>query len=176
MNMKTIIIIGLFYLAGCTNSRLQGNSSAVSNEEIRTMQQKNTTSILQTIKDAEIDCNVCLDASIYVRKHIDSLSIDDIFAFLLCFDNQCLNNVELVEFKNGLIFMLLNEKTILMLNTFDKYKRQIPWDNICKEITQPVNDGIDVKEIRKKIEAISGYDNVKRDVIKALDKAIIKSN
>ena len=124
----------------------------------------------------EINCNECLDISIYYRNNIDSLSISDISNFLLCFDNQCSNNVELAEFKNGFIFILLKEKTDLTLSAFEKFKIQLPWDNICKEISQPVFEWIDVKETLRKVEDVSEYDKVKKDVIKALEEAVEKSN
>ena len=52
-----------------------------------------------------------------------------------------------------------------------KNKKQLPWKNICDEIAHPINDVINIKGINKNIDTISGYNNVKMDVLNAINTA-----
>jgi type II secretory pathway component PulF len=60
----------------------------------------------------------------------------------------------------------------LSLKLFGKFKNKIQWKYICSEIATPINDGIQLQEILKNIEAFSGYDAIKYDVINALKTAM----
>ena len=95
--------------------------------------------------------------------------------FLLCFDNKYSNAAELGEYSNEVLFKLLENYPKLTLEIMSKNKNQISWKLICQEIANPiiVSEVNIISGISKKIEAISGYDNVKKDVLDALKQAII---
>ena len=125
------------------------------------------------------ECEACInltyqvDTLMEVSKIQTSKSKEVIFRFLLCFDTKYSNAAELVQYSDEVLFKLLKDYPNLILEIMSKNKTQIPWKNICDQIAHPINDGINLNDILKKIEPISGYDNVKKDVIDALKKAII---
>ena len=118
-----------------------------------------------------IDCSTCMDSTALLKTKIikeDVIKVSFVYHFLLCFSSSCKNNVELSEYSNEVLLLLLKEYPELSLKTFSKYRKKIQWDYICTEIAKPVNDSINPNEILKKIETIYGYDDVKKDVINAL--------
>ena len=114
----------------------------------------------------------CLNLTSQVDKLIKASQIqtdkDLIFRFLLCFDAKYINAAELKQYSNEILFKLLEDYPKLILEIMSLNKDKIPWKNINVEISSPINDIINLDDILKNIEAISGYDDVKRDVINAL--------
>ena len=88
----------------------------------------------------------------------------NILAFFLFF--VCLQDKSLAQDKIYKEILACLNLTYQVDSLIDISK--IQWDYICKELSSSINDGINPNEILKKIEAISGYDDVKKYVIGAL--------
>ena len=125
-----------------------------------------------------VDCIACLDTT----SQLETLMTNEaqlhtnkgkklIYHFLLCFDLKCSNTVELLEYSDEIIFKLLGDYPNLALEIMSKNKKQLPWKNICDGLAHPINDVININGIIKNIDAISGYSNVKMDVLNALYSA-----
>ena len=127
-----------------------------------------------------------IDACIYLTFQVDSLikisqiqtdtGKKTISNFLLCFDDdKYLNSAELRQYSNEVLYKLLENHPKLILEIMSKNKNKIYWKIICDEISDPiiVSEVVVVKGIISQVKAISGYDNVKKDVLDALKKAAI---
>ncbi len=126
-----------------------------------------------TIYGQEI--NKC-DLSFLYGKQIGQLTKNEIKSFLLTFDNTCKNNVEYSEGSNGLLFILLDKQTELTLQTIEEYKKSISLDLILSELTSPINDGFDIRDIIKKVQNVQVGIELKSNVVDNLKVAEGKMN
>ena len=123
------------------------------------------------------------EACLYLTSQIDKLikasqiQIDKnlIFNFLLCFDDKYSNSAELGEYSDEVLFKLLEDYPNLILEVMSLNKDKIPWKDICNKIADPiiVSDVNILNGIINKVNVIIEYDNIKKDVIDALKKAIV---
>ena len=125
-----------------------------------------------------VDCIACLDTTSLLDYFVvcetqlyTNKGKNLVYHFLLCFDIKCSNAIELVQYSNAIIYKLLENHPKLALEIMSKNKKQLPWKRICDAIAEPINNVNNINGIIKNIDAISGYNNVKMDVINALNTA-----
>jgi hypothetical protein len=116
------------------------------------------------------------DLASLAGKEIGQLTQSDILDFLLTFDKECRNNVEYSEVSNELLFTILDKQTELILLTLKKYEKSISSDLIIEELTTPINDSFDLKQLIKKVAKTSADNDLKRKVIDNLKIADSKLN
>jgi hypothetical protein len=85
-----------------------------------------------------------------IEQNIDKLTQKDILEFINNISADCRNNVEYIEYYNEVLFKV-HEKYPLMfcncLSVIEKTQQEL----ICEELTEPVNDEINLDNIRKEV-------------------------
>ncbi len=118
------------------------------------------------------------DRTILLRtsERIGKLKQDEIRDFLLTFGSACKYNVEYSEWSNELLFSLLDTQTELTLKTIEQEERKIEINEILNDLSEPINDLIDVKGIRLKVDSIKLNKSLKDRIIGQLKSAESKMN
>jgi hypothetical protein len=101
-----------------------------------------------------------------LRIHKDSLTDKLMTDFLFSIDNSCKNNVEWSEASNWTLFWLADIETKRFIDLLKSNQNELDIQLIVEEFKQPVNDGIDLIGIYKKIEKLNDKSEL---VIKILD-------
>ena len=101
-----------------------------------------------------------------LRIHKDSLTDKLMTDFLFSIDNSCKNNVEWSEASNWTLFWLADIETKRFIDLLKSNQNELNIQLIVEEFKQPVNDGIDLIGIYKKIEKLNDKSEL---VIKILD-------
>jgi len=126
------------------------------------------------IYDACIGLTFQVDSLLKISKIQTDTGNRIVSNFLSCFDDKkYMNNAELRQYSNEVLYKLLEIYPKLTLEIMSKNKSKIYWKIICNEIANPIiySDMDVIKGIIRKINSISGYDNVKKDVLDALNTA-----
>ncbi len=101
-----------------------------------------------------------------LRIHKDSLTEKLMTDFLFSIDKSCQNNVEWSEASNWTLFWLAEIETEKFIDLLKTNLTELDIQLIINEFKQPVNDGIDLIGIYKKIEKLNDKSDL---VIKLLD-------
>ncbi len=104
----------------------------------------------------------CITITRYVYENIDSLNNDSLMVFYKQFSmKKNKNNVEFREWGNEVLFQILEKNpTQFFKNLFLLKKSEI--QSVEKELNSPVNDGINLIEIFKRIENGKMDGNIKK--------------
>ena len=109
-------------------------------------------------------------------NNIGQLTQKQIADFLLTFGKECRNNVEYSEWSNELLFSLLDKQTELTLKTIEKEEKKIEKDEILNDLSEPIHDMIDLKELIAKIDKVKMNGRLKNEIIEKLKTADGKLN
>ncbi len=101
-----------------------------------------------------------------LRIHKDSLTDKLMTDFLFSIDKSCQNNVEWSEASNWTLFWIADIETEKFIDLLKTNQNELDIPLIINEFKQPVNDGIDLIGIYKKIEKLNDNSEL---VIKILD-------
>ncbi|MGC3943787.1 MAG: hypothetical protein QM762_04470 [Chryseolinea sp.] len=127
-------------------------------------------SVLTTSLYAQND-NKCDDAILLsTSERIGRLAEKEIADFLLTFGEKCRDNAEFSEWSNELLFMVLDKQTELTLKVIQEEKR-IEKAVILDDLSEPINDSIDLKALINKVNKVKVDDNLKAEIIKSLKTA-----
>lgn len=129
-----------------------------------------TTLFGQTIQ--KCDDSILLSTS----EKIGKLKQKEITNFLLTFGQECRNNVEYSEWSNELLFSLLDKQTNLTVKTIEKEEKRIEMEEIFDDLSSPIHDMINVKNIISKIEKVKIRKELKDKIIERLKTADGKTN
>ncbi len=129
-----------------------------------------TTLFGQTIQ--KCDGTVLLSTS----EKIGKLNQKEVTEFLLTFGQECRNNVEYSEWSNELLFSLLDKQTDLTVKTIEKEEKIIEMDEFFDDLSSPIHDPINIKNIISKIEKIKFKKELKDKIIERLRTADGKTN
>lgn len=129
----------------------------------------------KTQLNKEIDCKECFEIAKDVRANINNLSDKKVYAFLQCYNKTCFTNVELSEFGNELLYMLLIKDPELVLRVLANHL-DLSIDFICNDLENPLNEGIDVNKAYEQVSNIQEYKNMKEQILKSIKIAIDKNN
>jgi hypothetical protein len=106
-----------------------------------------------------------------ISMEIGELKQDEIREFLMTFGKECRNNVEYSEWSNELLFSLLDKQTVLTLRTIEKERNKIELEEILGELSSPVHDGIEIKELMTRVKKMTFDEMLKKKVIERLKAA-----
>lgn len=104
----------------------------------------------------------------------DNLNQRDIKDFLLTFDKSCATNIEYSEFSNELLFIVLDKHTQTMVTVMEKEKENLETEYILYEISSPVNDSFDLKNLIAKVDRVKVAGKLKGQIIEKLKEALAK--
>ena len=104
-------------------------------------------------------------------NNIGQLTQKQIADFLFTFGKECRNNVEYSEWSNELLFSLLDKQTELTLKTIEKEEKKIEKDEILNDLSEPIHDMIDLKELIAKIDKVKMNGRLKNEIIEKLKSA-----
>lgn len=128
-------------------------------------------------KVSSMDCEKCDISKVTAvyNKQKESITYNDVKAFLCTFDESCKNNAEYSEFSNEVLYDLLEKKPETVIDVLAKEKT-IKSKYIYEIVASPINDSFDLKKIYTEIEKIgAGDSNVKSRLLTSLKMAIDKS-
>jgi hypothetical protein len=100
-----------------------------------------------------------------------NLTTGQIFNFLKTFDIECNNNAEFSEWSNEKLFKIIEFNADNFLKSIEIHKADLNFDYILKEFGSPVNDGIDIKLVYKKVEQTKDNSNFKKQVLQILKQS-----
>lgn len=95
---------------------------------------------------------------------------------MLTFGQECRNNVEYSEWSNELLFSLLDKQTNLTVKTIEKEEKRIEMEEIFDDLSSPIHDMINVKNVISKIEKVKIKKELKDKIIERLKTADGKTN
>lgn len=121
------------------------------------------------------DCKKCDSEILQItEQHINNLSYTEITNFLCSLNESCVNNVEFSEASNELLFrVFFNEPKLSLKSLSDN--RDVSLNFILKQLSEPVNDGIDLKGLHSKMSRVKGYGRLKEKIMHSLQEAINKN-
>ena len=99
-----------------------------------------------------LHCNVKIIQSI--EKNMNNLHKNEIKLFLKTFHKECKNNAEYLEYSNEILFSVMNnhpKEVIEVMNENNDLDKEFIFD----ALSNPVNDKIDVKKLKTKLEALN---------------------
>lgn len=102
---------------------------------------------------------------------IGQLTYKEITNFLLTFGKECKDNVEYSEWSNEILFSLLDKQTELTLKTIKKEENKIEKDEILNNLSEPVHDKGDIKELIAKVDKVKLNGRLKKEIIERLKTA-----
>ena len=117
-------------------------------------------------------CDIGVLGQINVDK--DNLNEKDIKDFLFTFDKTCNTNIEYSEFSNELLFMVLDKHTQTMVTVMEKEKKNLETEYILYEISSPINDSFDLKNLITKVDHVKVAGKLKGQIIEKLKEALAK--
>lgn len=124
-----------------------------------------TTLLGQTVKK-------CDDSILLVTSEkIGQLNQKQITDFLLTLGQECRNNVEFSEWSNEILFSLLDKQTDLTIKTIEKEEKRIEMEEIFDDLSSPIHDLINLKDIISKIEKVKIKKELKDKIIERLKTA-----
>lgn len=143
------------------------------------IQKKNDTSyedilkIMKTqnsIKEAKKE-DVCnMDLLIEVSKKINNLNINLVEKFLISYEYECTNSIEFYEYRNELLFSILDKSPSLILKIISN-NREINKQNLYKDIQNPITDKINLEKLLNTLNKSNPDNIIKREIISALNIA-----
>lgn len=122
----------------------------------------------------EQDCSECFEIAKDVRATINNLSDKKVYEFFQCYNKTCFTNIELSEFCNELLYIILIKDPELVLRVLSNHL-DLAIDFICFDIENPLHDGIDVNKAYQQVFKIKEYEQMKERILKAIKIAIVKN-
>lgn len=108
----------------------------------------------------------------YAQFRAGKLTKSDMKNFLLTFGKECDNNVELSEFSNEVLFLVLSRQTKLTLKTIEKEETQLDLEAILDDLNAPISDMISVEKILIKAKKIKMESRLKNRIVESLNTAV----
>ena len=118
------------------------------------------------------DCNY--DYPIEIRNKIQTIGNQEILDFLTTLKPICMQNVEYSESVNYLIFKLLEEKTLEIVEVIENNNNLIDTLLIYEMISDPISDLIELEAIKTKLDTLIIENKTKNRIIKSLNDALQK--
>ncbi|WP_282081575.1 hypothetical protein [Aquimarina algiphila] len=147
--------------------------------EIQMAIEKTTDSIVRAEIPTKLNCEITTLAKIdsLIKQNIE-LNDQNFAIFFANMNPKCSNNVEYSEFNNELIFKTLElnpRKFIAFLSRVSKKKRILRF--VLTELQNPINDGIELIKISKKLSKTKTEDPKTQALVsESLKEAIKKYN
>lgn len=120
-----------------------------------------------TVNDTKCD----LETIKNLRIHKDSITDKLVMDFLFSMDKSCHNNVEWIEASNWTLYWLADIVTQRFIRLLKSNHDKIDIQFIIDEFKQPVDDGIDLIGIHKKIADLNDNDEIIKKILAAIKSA-----
>lgn len=127
-------------------------------------------STLAFAQDSE-KCSVTVLRKTFDR--MDRLKERDIRNFLMTFDPRCDSHADFSEWSNEILFDVLNAYPKEVLEVLQKEQSRLDMGEILSELSSPVTDKVNVRELINKIDQIKGLKEIKNKVIEFLQKTSV---
>jgi len=116
--------------------------------------------------------DICLATIVKLNNDIETgqKATQNIDTFLDCF-NEYSDNVELLEFRNEVLFKLIARYPMDFINLLSNKSENI-CENICVDIENPIHDGINLYKAYYHILQTNNDQCVRERILNSLDKAI----
>ena len=111
---------------------------------------------------------------IEIRNKIQTIGNQEILDFLTTLKPICMQNVEYSESVNYLIFKLLEEKTLEIVEVIENNNNLIDTLLIYEMISDPISDLIELEAIKTKLDTLIIENKTKNRIIKSLNDALQK--
>ena len=120
--------------------------------------------------------DVCLSNIMKMNSDIQQGKVNTrhIKVFLDCFIDHT-NNVEILEFRNIVLFKLMEYCPEEFICLMSKKNTDI-LSNVCQNIENPIHDNINLYKIYNQILITSSDSDVKTEILDSLKEAIAKNN
>jgi len=99
------------------------------------------------------------------KNKAGQLTQKDVTDFLMTFSKECQNNAEFSEFSNEVLFLIFDKQTDLVLKTIVKTESKLEIDKILVELSSPINDMINVKDLLTKVDQVKIESGLKKKII-----------
>ena len=121
------------------------------------------------------ECKKCnLEVAVFSNKNAANLTYDQINNFFCTLNDSCRNNVEFSEVSNEALFQVFLNKPELWLKSLNE-NSSLSFDFILQQLSQPINDGIDLQKTHSNVAKIKKYSGTRGKVLESLHKAIAKN-
>ncbi|WP_299212648.1 hypothetical protein [uncultured Aquimarina sp.] len=157
--------------------KLEQNDSIIS--EIQMVIENSTDSIAEKKVNTQPNCEITTLIKIdsLIKQNIE-LNDQNFAVFFANINPKCSNNIEYSEFNNELIFKTLKsnpKKFVVFLSRVSKKKEILEF--VLTQLRNPINDGIELNKISKKLDKTETEDlNTQKLILESLKKAIEKYN
>ena len=152
-------------LISCKQKETDNDSKIIENKEENVVSDKSSNCELKTL--------ITINSLLEKDSELNDQNYADFFANM---SPECSNNIEYTEFNNELFFKMLEsnpEKFIESLRKESKKKEILEF--VLTQLQNPINDGIELKEIHQKLDETIMEDNkIKELVSESIDIAIEK--
>lgn len=109
----------------------------------------------------------CADIFVETEKAGAAITKSQIDTFLGSLKCEYFKGAEGGEFGNELLFSILLTQPSELIASFDRQDKSIQ-ERILHELTQPINDGIDLPAIYRRVSGASGDEAAKERILAAL--------
>ncbi|HBX86008.1 MAG: hypothetical protein A2W97_00950 [Bacteroidetes bacterium GWE2_40_63] len=156
-----IILFLMFFFQACAN-----------NSEIKSKSQKDEIKIDSS--KVEVEKKKCdTELVLRIEQSISNLSQNDILEFINNINSDCKNNVEFIEYYNEVLFEVLEKYPAEFCNCMKSVDRN-QQELICEELKEPVNDGINLENVKKAVENSGCQAETKGMILESIKVALDK--
>jgi hypothetical protein len=85
-----------------------------------------------------------------------------------------MDNVEFSEVSNAILFRVFLAEPALCLKSLTDH-RDYSISFILEELSEPINDAVDPKELYSRVSNVKGYERTKQKVLEVLKQAMAKN-
>ncbi|WP_321320614.1 hypothetical protein [Labilibaculum sp.] len=114
-------------------------------------------------------CNLETIKNLRINK--DSITDKLVMDFLFSMEKSCHNNVEWSEASNWTLYWLADIETQRFIKLLKSNRDKIDTQLIIDDFKQPVNDGIDLAGIHKKIADLNDNDEIVTKILDSIKSA-----
>lgn len=166
-----ILLFSTIFTLSCKNTiknkKYNKNISISENQDYNNNTKENIKSINESIlvdtDTLKLPCN--LKVVRMIDENINNLTKNDIQFFLMTFHKKCNNNVEYLEYSNEVLFAILNNYPKEVIEIM-KENKKLDKETIFNTLSSPVNDKIDILELKNKLKILN--DSLANKIIKIL--------
>lgn len=170
MNKITIYSLSILFTLtiGCKeNSKKETNKLEYLHVLPKQTENKDSLKKVKITEGQNDFCDINLINEIF--NNTENIEQKKIETFLLSFNLNCKNNVEYSQYRNEVLFNLLNKRTTQVINLISENKKLNKLE-ILKNIENPISDLIPLDSIIRKIEKQKSS-SIKKELLSAIIKA-----
>lgn len=173
MNTKMIILSGLLLIFACAEKKETKDLVAESTPTKKdTLINKSETGFIADSSYLKYWCSI--EVLEKTANSMDDLAVSTVAEFLASFHRDCSKNAEYSTWANELLFEVAFKKPDFLLGLLHK-NNSLDKGLILEEFKSPVSDEINLDEVLDKMEKSGGPNEIKKEVLNALNIAQSKN-